>query len=141
MSHGSMLWSYPRLWGLRSWVPWLSLMSFVPLAYFLRQNSNLSLKWDIHYGCTKSPCKNTMILSAQNMHNTILSVYVTWDFSHSHYFGVKLRKTKLFTDLLCGIDDVVLKYFSFYHLKELIWAYSLYGATLGEFLCRIQIWP
>ena len=75
------------------------------------------------------------------MHNTILSVYVTWDFSHSHYFGVNSRKTKLFTDLLYGIDDVVLNYFPFYHLKELFWAYSLYGDTLGEFLCRIQIWP
>ena len=68
------------------------------------------------------------------MHNTILTVYVTWDYSHSHYFGVKLRKTKIFTDVLYGIDHVVLKYFPYYHLKELIWAYSLYGANLGE-LC------
>ena len=54
------------------------------------------------------------------MNNTILSVYVTWDFSHSHYFGMKWRKTKIFTDLLCGIDDVLLKYFPYYHPTELI---------------------
>ena len=140
MSHGSMLWSYPRLWGLRSWVPWLSLMSFVPLDYFSHQNTNSDFKWDTHYGCAKGACMNTIILSATNMHNTILSVYVIWDFSNSHYFSMKLRKTKIFTIILCGINDVVLKYFPFYHLKYLNWAYSLYGATLGEFLCRIQIW-
>ena len=33
-----------------------------------------------------------------------LSMYVTWDFAHSHYFGVKLRKTNIFTIILCGIE-------------------------------------
>ena len=76
-------------------------MSFVPLDYFHVKNRNSGFKTDIHYGCTKSVCKNTIILSDTNMNNTILSVYV---FLNSHYFGVKLRKTKIFMDLVCGIE-------------------------------------